>query len=267
MNIHPTAVIHPGAELAPGVTVGPYAVINEDVVIGRDTEIMAHAYIDRYTRIGEECRVFHSAAVGGEPQDLKFKGEKTETVIGDRVIVREFATINRGTEEGGGKTVVGDDCLLMAYVHVAHDCQVGDRVVLANNLAMAGHVIIEGGAYIGGMVAVHQFVTIGAHAYIGGFSRVSRDVPPFLLGEGAVNFQLHGPNTIGLRRKGFSQETIRALKDSFKMIFRNRKPLSGVLDEAAETFGNFPEVLQLVDFIRNSKRGVDRFPGSEKSDL
>ncbi|MFH1136761.1 MAG: acyl-ACP--UDP-N-acetylglucosamine O-acyltransferase [Pseudomonadota bacterium] len=264
MNIHSTAVVHPGAELAPGVKIGPYAVINEDVVIGPDTEIMAHAYIDRFTRIGEGCRIFHAAALGGEPQDLKFKGEKSEVIIGDRVVVREFVTVNRGTAEGGGRTVVGNDCLLMAYVHVAHDCRVGDRVVLANNLAMAGHVTIEEGAYIGGMVAIHQFATVGAHAYIGGFSRVSRDVPPYLLGEGAVDFRLHGPNSIGLKRKGYAPETIRALKEAFKMIFRNRRPLAEVLDEAATAFPLVPEVHNLVEFIRNSQRGVDRFPSAEK---
>ncbi|MBF0528011.1 MAG: acyl-ACP--UDP-N-acetylglucosamine O-acyltransferase [Deltaproteobacteria bacterium] len=258
MNIHPTAIIDPKAELGQDVTVGPYTVIAADVVIGSDTVIMPHAYIDRYTTIGAGCRIFPFASVGAEPQDLKFKGEKTELVIGDQVTIRECVTIHRGTAEGGGRTVVGDHSLLMNYVHIAHDCHIGQHVVLANNLAMGGHVTIEDHVNVGGMVAIHQFTRIGTHSFIGGFSRVSKDVPPYLLGEGAVDFILHGPNLIGLRRKGFDSTTISALKDAFRLIFRNHRPLQQVLDEALALFPTIPEVQTLVEFVRTSARGVYR---------
>lgn len=258
MTIHPTAVIDPQAELADGVSVGPYAVIGPEVIIGPDTEIMTHAFIDRYTTIGARCRIFPFASVGAEPQDLKFRGEKTTVIIGDGVTIRECVTIHRGTMDGHQRTVVGDGSMLMNYVHIAHDCQIGSHVVLANNLAMAGHVTIEDHTTVGGMVAIHQFTRIGTHAFIGGFSRVSKDVPPYLLGEGAVDFILHGPNLIGLRRKGFGSETINALKDAFRLIFRNHRPLQQVLDEALALFPNIPEVLNLVEFVRASTRGVHR---------
>ena len=258
MSIHPTAVVDPGAELGSGVTIGPYAVVKGDVTIGDGTEIMAQAYIDRFTTIGKECRVFPSAVVGAEPQDLKFGGERTELIIGDRVTIREFASLNRGTVESGGVTRVGDGCLLMAYVHIAHDCQIGQRVVLANNLAMAGHVTIEDEASVGGMCAIHQFTRIGTQAYIGGFSRIGKDVPPYMLGEGAVDFKLHGPNVIGLRRKGFAAESINALKDAFRIIFRNRRPIAQVLEEALASYPEVPEIRTLVEFIRSSERGVFR---------
>ena len=258
MKIHPTAIVDPGAELASGVVVGPYAVINSDVVIGEDAEIMAHAYIDRYTTIGARCRVFPSASVGTEPQDLKFEGERSVTVIGDDVTIREFVTINRGTKDGGLQTSVGRGSLIMAYAHVAHDCHIGENVIISNNLGTAGHVTIEDNVTISGFVGIHQFSRIGAYAFLGGFSRVSRDVPPYMLGEGAVQFKLHGPNVIGLKRRGFTDETIRALKDAFRMIFRNRRPLAEVLQETEEALGRSPEVKRLVDFIRNSERGVDR---------
>jgi UDP-N-acetylglucosamine acyltransferase len=258
MEIHPTAVVSSKAELGLDVKIGPHAVIEDDVTIGDGSEIGAGSYIDKYTKIGRGCRIFPMASLGTAPQDVKYKGEKTELVLGDRVLVREFATLNRGTVGGGGITSVGDDCMLMAYTHVAHDCQVGHRVILANNLAMAGHVVIQDDAYIGGMVAIHQFSRIGAHSYIGGFSRIPKDVPPYMLGEGAPEFTLHGPNVIGLRRKGFSNESIRALKEAFRIIFRNRRPLEEVLQEAEEEYGQTPEVRYLIDFIRTSQRGVFR---------
>ena len=258
MKIHPTAIVDAGARLGDGVVVGPYAIIGPDVSIGEKTEIMAHAYVDGQTAIGRQCRIFPSASLGTEPQDLKFGGEKTQLIIGDNTTIREFATLNRGTGHGGGITRVGDNCLLMAYVHVAHDCRIGSNVVLANNLAMSGHVTIEDGATVGGMVAIHQFTRIGAHAFIGGYSRVAKDVPPFMLGEGAVDFNLHGPNIIGLKRKGFDTATLGALKDAFRIIFRNRRPLAQVLEETEASFPGIPEVAVLIEFMRNSERGVYR---------
>jgi UDP-N-acetylglucosamine acyltransferase len=258
MEIHPSAAVDSRAELGSGVKVGPFAVINSGAVIGDNTEIMPHAFVDQYTTIGANCKVFPFASVGAEPQDLKFKGEKTTLEIGDNTIIRESATLHRGTVDGGGKTVIGNNCLLMAYVHVAHDCHIGNHVIISNSLAMGGHVTIEDHASVGGMVGIHQFTRIGTYAFIGGISRVAKDVPPYMLGEGAVDFNLHGPNTIGLRRKGFSNETIRALKDAFSIVCRNRRPLQEVLQEALDRFPDVPEVKTLVDFYNSSERGVYR---------
>lgn len=257
MSIHPTAVISPSAELGPDVTIGPYAVIGDKAVIGEGTEIMAHAFIDRFTTLGSECKVFPYASIGTEPQDLKYKGEFSEVVIGDHVTLRECVTVHRATGEGN-QTLVGSGSLVMAYAHVAHNCKVGKNVILANNLGMSGHVVVEDSAYISGMVGLHQFARVGTHAYIGGFSRVSKDMPPYMLGEGAGEFHLHGPNTIGLRRKGFSTQTINALKDVFRIVFRNQRPLNDVLDEALATFPDVPEVIEVVEFMRKSERGVYR---------
>lgn len=258
MDIHPSAVVDSRAELGTGVKVGPFAFIGRDTIIGDNTEIMPHVYVDQYTTIGANCRIFPFASIGADPQDLKFKGEKTTLEIGDNTVIRESATLHRGTVEGGGKTAIGRNCLLMAYVHVAHDCHVGDNVVISNNLAMGGHVSIGDHASVGGMVGIHQFTRVGTYAFIGGVSRVAKDVPPYMLGEGAVDFILHGPNVIGLRRKGFSNETIRALKDSFTIICRNHRPLQDVLQEALDRFPEVPEVKVLVDFYNSSERGVYR---------
>lgn len=258
MEIHPTAVVHPKAELAQGVTIGPYAIIHEDVVIGAGTEIMAHAYIDRYARLGAGCRVFPSASVGTDPQDITFGGERTETIIGDRVVIREFVTINRGTGEGNGQTAVGDGSILMAYSHVGHDCHLGRNVVLVNNAVLAGHVSIEDEAVIGGMTGIHQFVRVGTHAFVGAFSKPVKDVPPYMLGQGVDHFKLHGPNSIGLRRKGFSRETISALKEAFRLIFRSQRVQQEALEEALAEFAEVPEVRRLAEFIRATKRGVSR---------
>ncbi len=258
MDIHPTAIVDSGAELGTGVKVGPYAIIKKGAVVGDGTEVMAHAFIDGQARLGSNCRVFPSASIGTDPQDLKYKGEPTEAVIGNDVIIREFVTVNRGTPDGDGVTRVGDGCMLMTYAHVAHDCQLGRNVVIVNNCAMAGHVHIDEGTTIGGLVGIHQFVHIGAHAFIGGYSRCTKDVPPYMLAQGVEDFKIHGPNSIGLRRKGFSRETISALKEAYRLIFRNHRPLQEALEETLAEYGDFPEVQNLVEFMRSSKRGVTR---------
>jgi UDP-N-acetylglucosamine acyltransferase len=257
MQIHPTAVIDPGAELGSGVIVGPYAIINSDVIVGDHTEIMAHAHIDRFARIGSGCRIFPMASVGTEAQDLKYEGGKSETIIGDNVTLREFVTINRATSPGG-QTKIGDGCLIMAYAHVAHECHVGNNVIMANYCALAGHVTIEDEVNLSGYVGIQQFLRVGRFAFVGQSSRVNKDVPPYLLGQGTEAFKLRGPNSIGLKRKGFSSDTIRALKEAFRLIFRNQRPLAEVLEEATAEFSDVPEVLGLVEFIRASKRGVYR---------
>ena len=257
MDIHPTAVVDPSAELAAGVTIGPHAVINQDVVIGEGTEIMAHAYVDRYVRIGANCRIFPSAVIGTEAQDLKFEGAKSGIIIGDNVIIREFVTVNRATTEGG-QTVIGDGCFLMAYSHVAHECRLGRNVIMVNYAGLAGHVIVEDEVTVGGFAAIHQFVRLGTHSFIGLTSRVLKDVPPYLIGQGADDFKLYGPNSIGLRRKGFSIETIRSLKEVFRLIFRDQRPLQEALDEVLAEFSDVPEAVKMVEFIQASKRGVYR---------
>jgi UDP-N-acetylglucosamine acyltransferase len=257
MSIHPTAIVDPGATVGDGVKIGPYAVVEKDVFIGDDTEIMAHAVIHEHTRIGAQCRVFPHAIIGGEPQDLKFGGEVSHVIIGDRVTMREFCTIHRATGEGAA-TTIGDDSYLMAYVHTAHNTEIGKNVIIANNPAIAGHVVIGDHVIVSAMVGIHQFVRIGRYAYIGGNSGVSKDVAPYMLGQGSNEFVLHGPNAVGLKRKGFSQEAIHALKDAYRIIFRNHRPLMDVLYEAEATFSDSPEVKHLVEFMRTSKRGVYR---------
>jgi len=258
MEIHPTAVVDPGAKLEEGVKIGPYVIINKDALIGAGTEIMAHAHIDSNTRIGCNCRVFPLASLGTAPQDVTYAGEKTRLTIGDEVTIREFVTVNRGTVKGGGVTRIGDGCYLMTYAHVGHDCQIGRNVTLINNLAMSGHVTVEDEATISGMVAIHQHVRIGTHAYIGGVSRVTKDVPPYLLGQGVGDFKLYGPNIIGLKRKGFPRETISALREAFHLIFRTNRLLAETLEDALARFPDVKEVKTMVEFIQSSKRGVTR---------
>ncbi|MEE9435908.1 MAG: acyl-ACP--UDP-N-acetylglucosamine O-acyltransferase [Candidatus Adiutricales bacterium] len=258
MEIHPTAVIHVKAELGEDVKVGPGVVINENVVIGPGTEIMAHVYIDSNTTIGRDCRIFPSASLGTEPQDVTYAGEPTKLVIGDDVIIREFATVNRGTQQGGGVTRVGNGCYVMVYSHVGHDCRIGNNVILVNNVGLAGHVIIEDDVTVSGLVAVVQRIRIGTHAFIGAMSKVVKDVPPYLLGQGVDDFKLYGPNVIGLKRKQFSRESIKALREAFRLIFRTNRLLEETLEEALTRFPGQAEVESMVNFIRSSEKGVTR---------
>ncbi|HEY4485960.1 MAG TPA: acyl-ACP--UDP-N-acetylglucosamine O-acyltransferase, partial [Nitrospiria bacterium] len=216
-EIHSTAVVHPGAHLAEGVTVGPYSIIGENVKIGRGTRVASHAVIEGWTEIGEGCRIFQFASIGADPQDLKFRGEKSALIIGRNNTIREFVTIHRGTGPGGGVTRIGDDNLLMAYVHVAHDCGVGNHVVLANAATLAGHITVQDHAIVGGLSGLHQFVRIGRHAIIGGCSAVPQDIPPFVSAVGN-RAKLYGLNTVGLKRGGFGEERIAAIKSAYKII-------------------------------------------------
>ncbi|MBW2622368.1 MAG: acyl-ACP--UDP-N-acetylglucosamine O-acyltransferase [Deltaproteobacteria bacterium] len=258
MDIHPAAFIHPEAELGEGVKVGPGAVINAGVVIGSGTEIMAHAYIESGTTLGRDCVVFPSASLGTDPQDITYTGEPTALVIGDEVIFREFTTVSRGTGHGGGVTRVGNKCYFMANSHVGHDCQIGNNVIMVNSAARAGHCIIEDWATVNGLVAVVQRVRIGTHAFIGAMSKVVKDVPPYLLAQGVDEFKLYGPNVIGLKRKQFSRESIKALREAFRLIFRTTRLLEETLKEAEERFPDQPEVKTMISFIRSSKTGVPR---------
>ncbi|GAB4250348.1 acyl-ACP--UDP-N-acetylglucosamine O-acyltransferase [Deferrisoma sp.] len=258
MNIDPRAVVAEGAQIAEGVEIGPFAVIGPNVRIGRGTTVGAHAVVDGWTTIGEGCRVFPFASVGTVPQDLKYAGEEARLEIGDRTVIREFTTLNIGTAGGGGVTRIGSDCLLMAYSHVAHDCQLGDHVILANSVNLAGHVTVEDWAIIGGLSAVHQFVRIGAHAFIGGCSAVTLDVPPFVSAAGN-RAKLFGLNLTGLKRRGFSDASLKALRRAYRTVFQSNLTLEKALAEirSGDDFG-VPEVRQFVEFLERSERGVTR---------
>ncbi len=256
-RIHPTAIVDLKAELGCEVEIGPYAVVGPDVLIGDGTVLMAHAVVERWTRLGRGCRVHPFATLGGAPQDLKYNGEETWLEVGDETVVRESVTLNRGTAGGPGKTVVGRRCLLMAYSHVAHDCVVGDQVILANSATLAGHVTIEEQVIVGGLTAIQQFLRIGAHAFVGGASGLNQDVPPYMLVSG-VPAALHGLNLIGLKRRGFSDETIRALKRAHQTIFRSGLTQAKALEQVRAEDGEVPEVRRLIEFVEAAKNGVCR---------
>ena len=255
--IHPTAIIHPGAELDSNVEIGPYAVIGEHVKIGRGTSVGAHAVIDGWTEIGEENQVFHLASVGGIPQDLKYKGENTWLKIGNKNIFREFVTIHPGTVTGDSETTVGDSNLFMAYCHAAHDCHIGNNVIMANGATLAGHVRVEDYAILGGLTAIHQFVTIGAHVMIGGGAMVGQDVPPYTIATGD-RARLRGLNMVGLRRRGFSEETLAVLKKAYKILVFSRLRISEALERIRNELPRLPEVTRFIEFIEKSERGICR---------
>lgn len=259
--IHPTAIVDPDARLGGGVTVGAYAVIGPKVTIGDGCVIGSHAVVDSHSRIGKGSRISSFASIGAPPQDLKYKGEETWAEIGEGTVIREYVTVNRGTVGGGGTTRVGNNTLLMAYCHVAHDCHVGDRVVMANAATLAGHVEVGDSAIIGGLVGIHQFVRIGAFSILGALSGVSQDIPPYVtavVGRGGKDRNLYGLNIIGLKRNGFPDETVAALKDAYRILFRSGLPMSEALSRAESEVPQLPEVRHLLAFIRESKRGVVR---------
>jgi len=256
VQIHPTAVVDPQAQLGENVSVGPFSVIESDVVVGEGSQIASHVYIHSGVRMGKKCRVFKGAVVGTDPQDLKYAGEKTTLEIGDNTTIREFCTLNRGTTHRM-KTTIGSNCLLMAYVHVAHDCDIGDNVILANAVNMAGHVVIESFAAVGGMSPIHQFVRVGRYSFVGGGLRVSKDVPPYILAAGNP-MQYAGVNRVGLTRKGFSKETLAAIRQAYKTIYRSGMNISQALQELRKQENPIDEVQTIIDFIEASERGIIR---------
>lgn len=253
--IHPTAIIDSNAQIAEQVGIGPYSIVEDNVQIGRGSKIDSHALLASGTRIGEECAISKGAVLGTPPQDLKFKGEPSELIVGDRTIIREFATLNRATAHGGLVTRVGSNCMLMAYTHVAHDCILGDYVILANAVNMAGHTTIEDHVSIGGMTVIHQFVKIGKYAYVGGRARVSQDIPPYILTTGEP-MQYYGPNVIGLRRKGFNNEQIESIKHAYQYIFRSKLNLTQAVDAIKSELPLTPEINEILRFIEISERGL-----------
>ena len=253
-QIHPTAIVSTKAELGDNISVGPYTIVEGDVVIDNGTQLGPHVYCADGARIGKECRIHKGAVVATLPQDLKFKNEKTTFEIGNSTTVREFCTLNRGTAEHM-KSTVGSNCLLMAYAHVAHDCTIGDNVILANSVQMGGHVTIEEWAIIGGETAIHQFVTIGKHVMVGGLSRVRKDVPPYILAAGEP-LTYKGLNVVGLRRRGFSRETIDALSKAYHILYFSKHNVSQAVLRIQQELSLTSEINHLLAFIERSKRGI-----------
>ncbi len=255
-QIHPTAIVAPGARIGDEVTIGPYTVIDDDVTIGAGCIIRNSVYIANGARIGDECKIFSGAVIGTEPQDLKFSGEDSLAIIGDRSIIREYATVNRGTK-ASGKTVVGADCLIMAYCHVAHDCVLGDHVIMANCSELAGHVNIGDWAILGGGTLVHQFCNIGSHSMIGAGSYINKDLCHYLLAEGN-QLKVYGLNKVGLRRRGFSADVIRTIEEFYNAIFHSGLNVSDGLTSYLQREDPIAEVQDCVEFIRASRRGIYR---------
>ncbi len=257
MAIHPTAIVSPGATVDPSCEVGPYAVIGPRVKMGPGNVVGSHAVVDGDTTLGSHNRIFPHAAVGTEPQDLKYKGEVTRLVLGDRNVVREFATVHTGTVQGGGETRIGSGCLLMATSHVAHDVHLGDRCIIANCAALAGHVVTEEGAIFGGLSAVQQFTRIGRLAYIGGLSGVNMDVAPYLMVSGA-RAEVVGINAVGLQRAGYGEEQIGRIKEAYRIVFRAKLALSEAVSQVKAEMGQHPEIAHFVNFLEASERGLLR---------
>ena len=253
-SIHATAVIGENAVLGEGVTVGPYSVIEDDVEIGNGTTIWPHVHIASGARIGSDCKIHSGAVISNEPQDLKFSGEKTYLYLGDRNVVRECVTLNRGTM-ATGKTVIGSDNLFMAYSHVGHDCVIGNHVVVANCVPFGGHCEVGDYVVIGGLAAVHQFVRIGRFSMVGGVARASLDVPPFVMAGGHESFRYEGLNSIGLKRRGFSSEKITLIKDAYRILFQSGLLLSNALDQVTSELPQEPEIIEILDFFASGRYG------------
>ena len=255
--IHPTAIIDPDCELGTDVAVGAYAVIGKHVSIGANTVVGPHAVIDERVSIGEDCRIFQFASIGTAPQAVRYRGEATSVKIGRGTVIREFASVNRGTAFGGGVTEVGADNLLMAYCHVAHDCKIGRNVILANNATLAGHIVIGDFVTVGGLVAIHQFVRVGDYAYIGGKSAVPKDIPPYVLASGD-RARLHGLNTVGMKRCGFPESTVATLKKLYRIFFRIGITTNEAIERVQAELDPLPEVDNFIQFVKSSQRGITR---------
>ncbi len=255
-KIHPTAIVHPNAKIDENVTIGPFCIVGENVSISEGTELVSNVIIDGHTKIGKNNRIFHSAVIGTAPQDLKYNGEPTEVIIGDNNNIREFVTINRSAILGE-PTTIGNNNLLMTYMHVAHNCIIGNNVIIANAVNLAGHIEIDDFVTVGGMTAIHQFVKIGKYAFVGGASGVKKDVPPFTRGEG-MPYKVVGLNSVGLQRKGFSKESILTIKKIYNWFYKSKMNVSQALN-SLESYGELGEFEKIfVDFIKKADRGICR---------
>ncbi|MGN7610895.1 acyl-ACP--UDP-N-acetylglucosamine O-acyltransferase [Magnetococcales bacterium HHB-1] len=255
--IHPTAVIDRSVQLGENVSIGPYVVIGSDVTIKDDVKIHPHVVISGPTVIDEGCQIFSFASIGQDPQHLQYDGEKTRVTIGKQTQIREYVSIHKGTEQGGGITSVGDHCFLMAYTHIAHDCHVGNHVIMANAATLAGHVEIGDHAVIGGLTAIHQFARVGSYCFIGGASAVSMDIIPFASAVGNRS-SITGINTVGLRRNKVPKETIQMIRQAHRILFRSGLKKEEALSKIEENFPESKEVQMIIDFVRQSQRGICR---------
>ena len=255
MNIHPTAIIDPEARLAEDVSVGAYAVIGADVEIGSGCQVADHATIYGPTTIGTDNQILQHVTLGGAPQDLHYKGEPTQLVIGDRNIIREYVSFSRGSVGGGGITRIGDDNFIMAYAHIGHDCQVGSKNIITNSVSLAGHVEVGDQCNLGGFSLIHQFVRIGSHAFTSMGSAINRDVPPYVTVSGNYA-RSYGINKIGLQRKGFSAEAIAAIQKAYKLLVRRRVQREDALEQLEPLAQEFSEVRLFVDFVQSTARGI-----------
>lgn len=254
VNVHPTAIVHPKAELGANVTIGPYSVICEDVVIGDGTVIGAHVLVERYTRIGRDCRIYFGAALGSHPQDRKFAGERSYLQIGDRNHIREYVTLHRATGEENA-TVLGDDNMLMNYCHLGHNCRIGSRIMIANGTNLGGHCVVEDDANVGGMTGIHQYVRVGRLAMVGGFSKVTRDAPPFMITDG-VPAQVQGLNSVGLRRAKMPPEVISALKSAYRLLFRSGLNTTNAIERIRKELPAMEEIEYLISFMEAIRLGT-----------
>lgn len=257
MEIHPQAIVHPDARLGEGVKIGAFSIIGEHVRIGPDTIIEPHVVVEGRTEIGGKCHIFPFSSLGAAPQAIRYRGEPTRLVIGDGNVIREFVTINRGTPEGGGLTWVGNGNLIMAYSHIAHDCKIGNQIIMANSSTLAGHITVGDCAIVGGVVAIHQFVRVGSYAIIGGASAIPQDIPPYMTASGN-RAKLYGLNLVGLKRHRFAETTIGHLKHAYRILFRSHLPLRKAMEKVKQESPDIPEIRHLLEFLQNSKRGICR---------
>ena len=256
-EIHSTAIISPHAEIEEGTQIGPFCIIKDNARIRAGTKLISNVIVEGDTLIGENCTVYPFTSIGFPPQDIKYKGEPTKVRIGNNNTIREYVTIHRASVGGDGVTVIGDNDFILAYVHIAHDCKIGNFVTMANMASLAGHVIIEDYAYIGGIVGIHQFTRIGTHSMVGAFSGVAQDIPPYMIASGS-RAKLFGLNTIGLQRHGFSDQTINDLKKAYKILFREKRTLKDAIKKIQEDLPYTDEIKHLIEFIQKNKRGICR---------
>lgn len=256
-QIHNTSIISPKAQIADDVQIGPYCVIGDNVTIARGTRLISNVVIEGRTTIGEDCVIYPFVSLGLPPQDLKYKGQDTALVIGNRNVIRENVTIHRASVSGDGVTEVGDNNFIMAYVHIAHDCKIGSNIIMANCVTLAGHVTVQSYAVMGGIIGVHQFTRIGSYCMVGGMSAVVKDIPPYTMASG-IRAKLYGLNTVGLKRHGFSNQTISELKKAYKILFREKLTIKQAITKVKETVSDIPEVRHLLQFIEQNSRSICR---------
>jgi UDP-N-acetylglucosamine acyltransferase len=257
VKIHTTAVVDPGSELDASVESGPYCIIKKGVSIGKRTRLLSHIVVEGSTVIGEDCVIHPFATIGLPPQDLKYKDENTKLILGDRNIIREYVSIHRASVGGDGSTVVGSNNFVMAYVHIAHDCKIGNNIIMANSVMLGGHVVIEDHVVIGGIAGIHQFTRIGKYVMVGGLSRITQDVPPFMIVSG-VEPKLFGPNSIGLKRHGFTDTEINDLKKAYKILFRQKNTINDAVRKIHDEIEMTDNIRHLIKFIEKNKRGISR---------